>query len=81
LLRENFSIVANKVNENSIDVLHIDETHTYETVREVFFRYLPKMVDNGVILLRDVSALKSDFGVFKLWQEVSQEFESLEFSH
>ena len=81
LLKETFTNAAKKFEENSIDILHIDGTHTYDAVREDFFRYLPKMAENGVILLHDVAVLKPDFGVFKFWQEISQDYETINFSH
>ncbi|MDD4933797.1 MAG: class I SAM-dependent methyltransferase [Methylacidiphilaceae bacterium] len=58
--------------ERSLDLLHIDGLHTYEAVRRDFQSWLPRMSEQGVILLHDVEVRREGFGVWKLWEEVSK---------
>ena len=49
-----FNAVYDTNIENSIDILHIDGTHTYDAVRNDFDKWSALVNDNGVILLHDV---------------------------
>ena len=63
----------------SIDLLHIDGTHTYEDVKADFESWLPKMSPNGIILLHDVLVRDRGFGVWRLWEEITREGNSFLF--
>jgi len=81
LLRMTFD-KANKLSEtNNVDLLHIDGLHTYEAVKHDFETWLPKMSDNGVIIFHDTTEMKEDFGVWRLWNEISTQYPSANFSH
>lgn len=70
LLRMTFDEACEEFEEQSIDILHIDGTHTYEAVKNDFQRWHPKIVNGGVILFHDTQVKENDFGVFKLWDEI-----------
>ncbi len=63
----------------SIDLLHIDGTHTYDDVKADFESWLPKLSPNGIILLHDVILRDRGFGVWKLWEEIAREDNSFLF--
>ena len=79
LLKSNFSDAINNFNNETIDLLHIDGFHSYESVKEDFYTWLPKMSANGVILLHDIHVRRNTFGVYKFWQEIKERFKTIEF--
>ncbi|MGD9897422.1 MAG: class I SAM-dependent methyltransferase, partial [Candidatus Methylacidiphilaceae bacterium] len=81
LLRMDFDEAASLFPEESIDLLHIDGCHRYEVVRKDFFRWLPKLSRRAVVLLHDVAEWRSDFGVWRLWNELRAGYPSFLFPH
>lgn len=81
LMRMLFSDALVHFDNNSIDLLHIDGLHTYDAVKEDFATWYPKVRPGGIILFHDVYARMMDFGAWKFWQEISQQYPSFEFRH
>jgi hypothetical protein len=81
LMRVRFSQALAEFQNEEIDLLHIDGRHLYEDVLEDFMNWQPKLSAHAVVLFHDTNVLDRDFGVWKLWRELSAKFPSFEFPH
>ena len=81
LLRTFFDDAQEHFPDGSIGLLHIDGLHTYEAVRHDFDTWFPKVSPGGIILMHDTHIRRSDFGVWRLWEELRVRYESFEFPH
>ena len=81
LIKSKFIDAVNGFQENSIDILHIDGMHDYDSVKSDFLQWFSKVSDNGVILLHDINVYENNFGVYKLWEELKLEFLTLQYEY
>lgn len=83
LLRCDFDQALHAFTNESIDLLHIDGYHTYEAVHHDYMTWYPKLSDDGIILFHDICVRTSDFGVYRLWEEltVKENLPHFTFSH
>lgn len=80
-IRSMFSEAAQVFADKSIDMLHIDGLHTYEAVKQDFLTWRPKMSSRGVILMHDTNVYDGDFGVWRLWEQLTKTYPTLNLRH
>lgn len=81
LHRMTFDAARPQFGEATVDILHIDGLHTYDAVRHDYENWRGTVREGGVILFHDTREMKEDFGVWKLWQELSATHPAFEFHH
>ncbi len=71
LVRSRFDDALEQFAPESIDLLHIDGHHTEEAARHDVESWLPKLRPGGILLMHDIAVRGRDFGVWKVWAEMT----------
>jgi hypothetical protein len=89
LIRSRFDEAVSGFEDGSIDILHIDGTHTYEAVSSDFHTWFPKVSSKrGVILFHDINVTHENagpaaerFGVRRFFDSIKGRYPHIEFEH
>lgn len=82
LMRMTFDQALGEFEQHSIDLLHIDGLHTYEAVKHDFETWRSKVTPGGIVLFHDTQIFREDFGVWKYWKEITEQYkDTFEFKH
>jgi Methyltransferase domain len=81
LIRSTFDAAAAHFSDGSVDLLHIDGCHFYESVAVDFSTWKRTLSDRSVVIFHDTNVRENDFGVHRLWDELRDQFPSFEFKH
>ncbi len=81
LIKSYFDEAAANFSDKKIDLLHIDGHHTYEAVSKDFETWLPHLSDSCIVLFHDISVTERGFGVYRLWEQLTDRYPSFSFEH
>ncbi len=81
LVKQSFDIGSQRIDNKSVDILHIDGLHTYKAVKHDFDRWVSKVKTNGIVLFHDTQETKGDFEVYRLWNELKKKHPYFDFFH
>jgi len=81
LVRARFSDALERFGDKTIDLLHIDGSHSYVDVKEDFESWTPKLSEQCIVLCHDTQVRERGFGVYKFWDEIRRNYPSFEFLH
>ena len=83
MLRMTFDEAYEKFEDHTIDLLHIDGSHTYEDVKHDFLKWKDRVRQDGVIFFHDVGEddlYGKKMGSHIFWEELKKEYpNTLEF--
>ncbi|HEY3457596.1 MAG TPA: class I SAM-dependent methyltransferase [Bryobacteraceae bacterium] len=80
LLRISFDSAPEQFSNESVDLLLFSQLRGYDEARNTFERWLPKVRPGSVILLDGITIRSADHGAWRLWEELSRDWQSFAFA-
>ena len=80
-IKKDFDDALKLIDDESVDILHIDGCHKKENISHDFNNWIHKVKDNGFVLLHDIIINRQDFGVYQFWEEIHSDYPSYSFFH
>lgn len=71
LIQSTFDEARAHFPDGAIDLLHIDGYHTYEAAAHDISSWQAALSRRAIVLFHDINVRERDFGVWRLWQELS----------
>ena len=81
LLRKPFDEASGDFSDGSIDILHVGGIYTYDSARQVYENWRPKLSSSAVLLLHNTNERRRDFGVWRFLDELKGRAPTFEFLH
>ena len=81
LIRCLYTEARERFSQKSVDLLHINKLHTYDSIKENYTLWLETMSSAGVIIFDGVSIDQDDAGMRQFWSELKMQYTTLEFNH
>ena len=81
LLRTTFDDARGYFPDGSVDLLHIDGMHSYEAVHGDFETWRSALSSSAVVVFHDINVREREFGVWRLWHELSAQYPAFAFDH
>ncbi len=81
LMRTTFDEARAYFPSGGIDLLHIDGMHTFEAVQHDYETWQDALSDRAVVVFHDINVRERNFGVWRLWHELSAQHPSFAFDH
>lgn len=81
LMKCTFDEALDAFEDHSIDILHIDGLHDYDSVYSDFQKWKRKLSNFSVVLFHDTQVTHHEYGVHKLWSEINEKYMSFEFQN
>src|SRR5262245_35048939 len=81
LIRATFDDARAHFADGSIDLIHLDGYHTFEAALHDFESWRPKLSARSVVLFHDINVRERDFGAWRLWEHLREDYPSFEFLH
>ncbi len=79
LIKDDFKSASKQFCDQSIDLCHIDGSHTFDCVSEDWKTWKPKIKKDGIVLFHDILEKKAGFGVWKLWEKLRNDYPTFTF--
>jgi hypothetical protein len=81
LTRSEPARAADTFEGQSVDLLHLDKTLSYDAAASALERWRSRLGKSGIVLMDGTNAASTDGGIARLWREVSKDHRHFEFLH